>query len=172
MRVFADPSSLDVDSATKEIYERLKTLRNDPNVGDDDEKIAHAYSTFKGREQFEYRDKLNAFAFSSSSSSGSGSPPFKVPPDEREWKVPEWCVEAYENMVDLRKEWKRIMEAGEAEDWVKGVGEGKDGKEEWAAVLRRLLERAKERRQIDEGEGNLKDDPGKVDTEREPEKVV
>ncbi|EJC99304.1 FAD/NAD-binding domain-containing protein [Fomitiporia mediterranea MF3/22] len=127
VHAFADPASLDVSAETQEIYSRIAILRADPNIGDSDNSLAHAWHTFRGREQFDYRDALHDFAGLTGD----------------EWRVPEWTVEAYANMNELRKLWKEIVAAGEADDWVRGVGEG--GEEEWVEVMKKLLEMAKKR---------------------------
>lgn len=125
VRVFADPSALDSDTEQHAIVSQLDALRSDPEIGNNPYALAHAWHRFKGREQFDYRDAMHALAG------------FKG----EEWQVPEWTKIAYENMAKLRKTWKLLLETGEAEDWVRGVGEG--GKHEWVEVMWKLLERAK-----------------------------
>lgn len=120
---FSDPSALSLPDETAAIHARLAALRSDPEVGSSPSRIAGAWHRFKGREQFEYRDALHAFA-------GLDAP---------EWRAPEWCVEAYENMLELRKAWKGAVESGEAEELVKGVGEG--GNQEWVELIERMLEK-------------------------------
>ena len=44
----------------------------------------------------------------------------------------------------LRAEWRKLEKSGEAEDWVKGVGEG--GMDEWIELMRRVARRADEKK--------------------------
>ena len=142
VKVFSDPAALDIPAEIQAIHERLSSIRSNPDLAppepdaSQDSIIAHYWHIFKGGEQFIYRDALHAF------SGLTGD----------EWKVPEWVIESYENMADMRKIWKEIIERGEVEKWCKGVGEkgGEEGKEEWVAVMRRLLEIVKERKMADE----------------------
>ncbi|KAF8345290.1 hypothetical protein F5887DRAFT_967593 [Amanita rubescens] len=56
-------------------------------------------------------------------------------------KVEKWVELAYANKAVLRQVWRMLEKSGEAEKWVKGVGE--KGKEEWVALLDSLLKKAK-----------------------------
>ncbi|OCB90028.1 FAD/NAD-binding domain-containing protein [Sanghuangporus baumii] len=160
VKVFSDQSALDVPTEIQSIHERLASIRSNPDIippepnSNEDSIIAHYWHTFKGREQFIYRDALHAF------SGLTGD----------EWKVPEWVMESYENMVEMRKLWKEIVEKGEDEKWCKGVGEkgGEEGKEEWVEVMRRLLGMVRERKEAD----GLADKLNGPVPEVEPEKVV
>ena len=95
-----------------------------------DVKIAAAFHRFIGHEQFQYRNQLHGFA-------GEG--------DER--RVADWVIEMYDKKDILRRVWRGLERSGEAEDWVKHVGEG--GTHEWVDLLRRMLRRAEERGDVE-----------------------
>ncbi|TRM56511.1 hypothetical protein BD626DRAFT_541282 [Schizophyllum amplum] len=56
--------------------------------------------------------------------------------------VQEWEKELFEHMFVLRRLWVEIVERGEAEAWLKGVGEG--GVEDWMEMARKMLREAGE----------------------------
>lgn len=122
VKVFANPETLEPVREAEQIVARYEMLNEE--CRGDPERIAHSWPRFRGREQFEYRDALHAFA-------GLGG---------QEWKVRDWEVEMYERSAAMRTEWRAIEAAGEAEKWVKGVGEG--GVQEWVDLMRRVVDRA------------------------------
>lgn len=154
--VYAHPEAVDSpaaqEEARKEMQRKLDELCADEDVGVDG--VPHAWHMFKGREQFEYRDKLHAFAglsldgtidgthdtsvlhFEAAASSGKSSPI-----SEEGWRVPEWTKEMYANMGELRTAWKELVQEGKGESWVRGVGFGKGakGRQEWVHVMHRIL---------------------------------
>lgn len=131
LKAFAEPASLDPAAEAVDIVSRYQMLRE--IVGDDERAIARLWHHLED-EQFEYRDDLHQFA------GGAYAGP--------EWKVPEWVVEIWEQKITLRNEWKDLVKAGEAEDWVRGVGEagGEEGELQWIEMMRRLVKRAEDRK--------------------------
>ena len=106
---------------------RLRLGTDDPLV------IAKAWHRFEPLEQFVYREALRDYVL------GSG-------PD-----VEEWEREMYLSKDLLRKVWVELEKRGEAEEWVKGVGEGDraneggEGRKEWVEVMRRMKKWGDER---------------------------
>ncbi|GLB42154.1 putative FMO family protein [Lyophyllum shimeji] len=143
---FEDRERLDSTREAVEVVTRYEALRE--RVGSDDPTaIAKAWHRFEPLEQFDYRDALYDFVSSprdgdleavwesrsvEGSSNGIG----------RGARVPEWEKEAYLAKDVLRKAWVRLEERGEAEEWVRGVGEG--GLHEWVEMMRRLKTWAEE----------------------------
>ncbi|THH28353.1 hypothetical protein EUX98_g5835 [Antrodiella citrinella] len=128
LRVFATPESLDPTREAVDIVSRYEDIRarlhsSAPLA------IAKVWHMLEEEHQFNYRDDLHAFA----------GPPY----DGELWKVPSWVKEFYPEKVILRQEWRRLEKSGEAEDWVRGVGEG--GIQEWIDLMRLLVKRAKDR---------------------------
>ncbi|KAH9939545.1 FAD/NAD-P-binding domain-containing protein [Amylocystis lapponica] len=125
VRVFAEPAALDAAQEARAVVARHAALRTE--LGTDDEAaLAREWLRFKVAEQFAYRDALDVLA-------GSGE------------RVPAWASEIYPRSLELREEWRALERAGEAEKWVRGVGEG--GTEEWVDLMRRLLRRRDERKE-------------------------
>lgn len=64
--------------------------------------------------------------------------------------MPDWVLEAWEEKVTLRAEWKDLVKIGEAEKWVAGVGAsgGKEAEQEWVGLMKRLVQRAKDREAV------------------------
>ncbi|KAI0764621.1 FAD/NAD-P-binding domain-containing protein [Trametes elegans] len=91
--------------------------------------IARAWHRFDEPEaQYAYRDELHAFA---------GHPE----------RVQPWELEVFNAKGVLREEWRDLERTGHADEWVRGVGAagGKEGLEEWLALMKRLQKRAEER---------------------------
>lgn len=121
VRVFADPSALDptreaVDIITR--YEELKAMYGDSQLA-----IAKAWHTIEDK-QFDYRDEMYEFA---------GGKPRVIAAD--------WEKEMYAERRALRAAWRDLEKAGQADEWVKGVGEG--GTHEWVDMMQRLLKHAR-----------------------------
>lgn len=130
LKAFADPQALDLAAETADIVARYEELR--AQVGDNEPSIARLWHKME-REQFEYRDSLHQFVGGEYAS--------------KEWMVPDWVLEAWENKIILRGEWKSLVKLGEAEKWVEGVGKsgGKEAEQEWIELMRRVVQRAKDR---------------------------
>jgi len=123
LKAFAQPEILDPTQEAVGVISRYEELRH--KVGDSDLHIAAKWHVFAPQEQFDYRDDLHAFA-------GEAA------------QVPKWVREMYDKRDVLRAEWRDLERIGEAEKWVRGVGEG--GVEDWIELMRKLLKRADERK--------------------------
>jgi Flavin-binding monooxygenase-like len=124
VKVISSPSSLNTNLESLAIITRYESLRT--KYSDDTLAIAKAWHKARGHEQFEYRDQLCVFAGI-----------------DGEVRVEEWEKEMYDEKVGLRIVWRELEESGEAEEWVRDVGEG--GQEEWVQLMKRLLRRWRER---------------------------
>ena len=125
IKVFENPSSLDVTQEAVDLvtrYEKLRALH-----GDDPLKIARHWHKFDGEEQWEYRDELYKLAETN---------------DFPRVVVADWEREMYSEKNRLREIWQELEASGEADDWVEGVGEG--GLQEWVDLTRRMLRRTRE----------------------------
>ena len=125
VRVLTDPSALDVAAEAVAIVERARALAKEEGT-DDPLQLAKAWSRFGPHEPFEYRAELHAFAKPGT-----------------EWRAPDWEVEFWDRKDALRAEWKEVVKSGQADEWVKGVGER--GVQEWVDLCRRLLKRRDDR---------------------------
>lgn len=124
VRVFTAPGALDPLRETVALVARYHALREE--CSGDDRAVAHRWHRFRAHEQFTYRDTLHEFA-------GFPGP---------EWRVRDWEVEMYDHKTELRREWRALEAAGEAEDWVRGIGAGADPTQEWVDLMRKLLKRS------------------------------
>lgn len=130
--VFRDPSILNADNnltrETNLVITKFQALYKESNgddvliakrwhVFDEEPKSSELYS----ESQFDFRDELMEFA-------GHLDP---------ESRVPDWVRDAYATKVILRTRWKELERRGEADDWVRGVGEG--GVEEWIKLMKKIL---------------------------------
>lgn len=94
------------------------------------EPISRLWFRFGQHESFTYRRELHKFAQSSST-----------------WEPHPWEIELWDRRDSIRSEWKELVKKGEADEWVKGVGEkgGEEGMMEWVEVCRKLVKRYDER---------------------------
>lgn len=132
VRVFSDPGALDPTREAVGIVTRYEELK--AACGDDQLAIAKAWHTTPDGEQFDYRDEMYAFA---------GGKPRVV--------VADWERDMYKQKGVLRAAWRELERTGEADGWVKGVGEGGNG--EWVDMMRRLLKHAE--KQSEQGSEEL-----------------
>ncbi|KIL63137.1 hypothetical protein M378DRAFT_80106, partial [Amanita muscaria Koide BX008] len=123
LHVFIHPEAFNSTQEAIDVITRYEELRS--HTGDDMRGIAKAWDVMPV-EQFDYRDQLHEFA--------AGT--FEVV------KVEEWEKVMLKNTVVLRTVWRELERSGEADEWVKGVGE--NGTHEWVSLLQRMLEKAKE----------------------------
>lgn len=130
LAAFADPSVLDTQAEAQGIVARYEHLRAHFGPAASEAHIAAAWHVFAPQMQFDYRDELHALI-------GSGA------------RVPAWVREFYDARDVLRAEWRELERAGEAEEWVRGVGKG--GVDEWVELMRRVLEHAQKRPKKEEG---------------------
>ncbi|KAI0349704.1 FAD/NAD(P)-binding domain-containing protein [Trametes cingulata] len=118
LKVFSDPSSLDVEreaAAVRARYEQFRAAK-----GDDEVAIADAWFRFGFKEQFDYRDELYEFVGT-------------------EYRIPQWERELFEQKDLLRERCRELERKGEAEAWLRGVGSGPDPVQEWADFMWRVL---------------------------------
>ncbi|TFY51659.1 hypothetical protein EVJ58_g10450 [Rhodofomes roseus] len=124
LAAFADPSILNTETEAAGIVERYEHLRARLGAEASESHIAAAWHVFAPQMQFDYRDELHEL----------------IGCEER---VPKWVREVYDKRDVLRAEWRELERIGEAEEWVRGVGEG--GVEEWVQLMRKVCKRAEER---------------------------
>ncbi|OSD01460.1 FAD/NAD(P)-binding domain-containing protein [Trametes coccinea BRFM310] len=121
LKVFSDPTSLDLEreaEALKSRYEHFRALK-----GDDEVAIADAWFRFGIKEQFDYRDELYEFVGT-------------------DYRIPRWERELFEQKDLLRERCRELERDGEAEAWLRGVGTGPNPVEEWADFMWKVLEGA------------------------------
>ncbi|KAG9219799.1 hypothetical protein CCMSSC00406_0008176 [Pleurotus cornucopiae] len=150
VHAFANPDAIDDTEEAVDIITHYEDLRRETGDIDADamsEKISKMWHVCRGDKQFSYRDELHRFA-------------------ERDGLgvvvVPDWIKEAYEKKEVLRELWVDLVSKGEADDWVRGVGE--KGEHEWVDVLRRMIQYAenREKRLAGKEENNIVGDIAKL----------
>ena len=131
LKAFADPTSLDPAREAVDIVSRYEELR--AQFGDNELAIARAWHKME-IEQFAYRDALHRFVGGEYAT--------------QEWMVPDWVLEIWHQKLTLRAEWKELVRIGEAEKWAEGVGRsgGEEGIQEWVVMMRRVIQRAEQRK--------------------------
>lgn len=125
VRVFSDPDALDPIVESFIIRDRYEALTKKFDNASPEE-IMQKWVYYSGKEEYEYRDALNAFA---------GYVGAK-------WTVPRWSYEFVDldKRILLRRAWTELVASGEADAWIERVGEG--GEQEWVDLMRRLCARA------------------------------
>jgi hypothetical protein len=121
VHAFANPTAFDIESETCDLLARYAEVS--APVNGNPTAIARKWSVFKEEEQWIYQDRLYEFA-------------------GEDIRVPQWRKDMYHAKGLLRSFWVELERRGEADDWVRGVGEG--GAEEWMALLQKLLKAAEE----------------------------
>ncbi|KAH6917985.1 flavin-containing monooxygenase/FMO family protein [Coprinopsis sp. MPI-PUGE-AT-0042] len=131
LAAFAHPEKLDLTKESVEIMSRYQELRGTlwgtSPESDEVKGIAKAWHRFEPMDQYDYRDRLSEFVGSS-------------------LRVPKWERELYWRKDILRETWVALEQSREAEEWVKGVGQG--GMQEWVDLLWRLVERDEKSRTV------------------------
>ncbi|KAH7926682.1 FAD/NAD(P)-binding domain-containing protein [Leucogyrophana mollusca] len=127
VRVFSDPSSLDTTHEAIDIITRSEQLQAAGALTP--LQLSKAWHRFEEHQQFDYRNEMYEFAGRSR-------------PSDEVIVVPDWEREMYHEKELLRTAWREVEQRGEAEKWVKGVGEG--GVQEWVELMRSLLRWAKQ----------------------------
>ena len=117
-KVFAHSGSLDKVEESRRILARYNELRD--KWGDDTTVIAKQWHKLAESEQFSYRRDLLDIA------------------EAPQWYPEDWAEEIYCAKGELREAWRKLEKNGEADDWVRDVGE--EGRESWVAMMRRLLQ--------------------------------
>ncbi|CCM04891.1 uncharacterized protein FIBRA_07087 [Fibroporia radiculosa] len=128
LKIFERPELLDPTQEAVGVVTRYEHLRQ--RMGDSDIHIASAWHVFAPQAQYDYRDELHALV------------------GDDESRVATWVRDMYDQRDVLRAEWRDLERRGEANDWVRGVGEG--GTKEWVELMQKLLKRADERKTKEE----------------------
>ncbi|KAJ6588830.1 hypothetical protein B0H19DRAFT_1101379 [Mycena capillaripes] len=121
LHAFANPAAFDVERESGDLlarYDEIAAL-----VKWDPAAIARMWIRFREGEQWPYQDGLFEFA-------------------GEDFRVPQWRKDAYNAKALLRSFWVELERRGEADDWVRGVGER--GADEWVTLLQKLLQAAEE----------------------------
>ncbi|KAJ6595741.1 FAD/NAD(P)-binding domain-containing protein [Mycena vulgaris] len=121
VHAFAHPESFDIETETRSVLARYAELEalSKGNLA----AIARLWSVFDFEEQFDYQDRLYQFA-------------------GVDIRVPQWRKDMYGAKALLRRFWVELERRGEADDWVRGVGQ--NGAHEWVELLHKLLRAAEE----------------------------
>jgi len=125
VKLWTSPELFNVDAEVDLLISRYKTLKD--SLGGDELEVAKRYFKFGLREQFQYRDEIYTLVY------GSDEEMLK------KYRAPDWHEKMYLNMSPLRAEWEEMERTGEAEEFVKGVGEV--SRDEWEKVMHKLLDR-------------------------------
>ena len=130
LEAFSDPNSIDLVAEANEVLARYRKLRT--MYPTDKVAFARAWHNLNDAEQLQYRQNMHRCTQSERISDDFGM-------------VPGWVHEVFENKAVLRKEWQRLVKHGEASKWVQGVGEagGEEGVQQWVDLMRRIVERAR-----------------------------
>jgi hypothetical protein len=134
VKLWASPELLDVDAEVDTIISRYDELKD--KFEGNESQVAKRYFTFGTPEQIHYRDELYILAYRD---------------DEETLKkyiTPDWHETMFINNPLLRAEWQEMERTGEAEGFVKRVGEA--SREEWEKLMYKLLERVLEKREMPE----------------------
>ncbi|KAI0631070.1 FAD/NAD(P)-binding domain-containing protein [Trametes polyzona] len=140
LKVFADPSSLDLAREADALRARYdafrtslasKTASLNPSAASDpasearalEVAIADAWFRFGFTEQFDYRDELYEFVGTA-------------------YRVPTWERELFEEKDLLREKCRELDRRGLAAEWLRGVGAGTDPVQEWADFMWKVLKEA------------------------------
>ncbi|KAJ7485386.1 FAD/NAD(P)-binding domain-containing protein [Mycena latifolia] len=121
LHAFAHPESFDIEAETRGVLARYAELG--APVDGNPAAIARLWSVFKLDEQFSYQDRLYEFAGA-------------------DIRVPQWRKDMYEAKALLRRFWVELERRGDADEWVRGVGQ--NGPHEWVDLLQKLLRAAEE----------------------------
>ena len=136
VKLWTSPELLNVDAEVDLLVSRYKILKD--RFEGDELQVAKHYFTFEPHEQFQYRDEIYTLLYG----------------DEeeilRKYLTPDWHEKMYVNTPLLRAEWEEMERTGEAEEFVKGVGEV--SRDEWEKLMYRLLDRVIEKLDIQTNE--------------------
>jgi len=132
VKLWTSPELLDVDSEIDAVTSRYEMLKD--RYEGDEFQAAKRYFSFDPPEQFQYRDGLYTLAYRG---------------DEEKLKSylsPAWHKKMYLYAAILRAEWEEMGKTGEAEDFVKGVGEVSS--DEWEGDAQTVVKSVGEERDI------------------------
>ncbi|THU93409.1 FAD/NAD(P)-binding domain-containing protein [Dendrothele bispora CBS 962.96] len=156
VHVFGNPHTLDSTREAVDVVSRYEELRirvstATGSIKDEEHErrmIAHIWHKFEGHQQFDYRDELYAFA---DASQYPNSGPDAVEGISGRVLVEPWEKVMCDETAILRRFWVELEKRGEAESWLKGVGEsgGDEGRREWVTLLERMLKAAREEEQLE-----------------------
>ena len=125
VKIWTSPELFNVDAEVDLLISRYERLKD--GLGGDELQVAKHFFKFGLHEQFQYREEIYTLVYGD---------------DEemlRKYLAPDWHEKMYLNMSPLRAEWEEMERTGEAEEFVKGVGEV--SREEWKKVMYKLLDR-------------------------------
>jgi len=125
VKLWTTPELLDVDAEIGTIISRYEKLKN--KLGGDEIQVAKRYFVLGILEQIRYRDELYTIAY------GEDEEMLK------KYLTPAWHEDMFLYTAQMRAEWERMEETGEADEFVKGVGEV--SRDEWEKLMHKLLER-------------------------------
>ena len=134
VKLWTSPELLNVEAEVEAIISRYERLKD--KFEGDEFQVAKRYFAFDIPEQFHYRDELFTLAY------GEDEETLK------KYLVPAWHEDMHLYTSLLRAEWERMEETGEADDFVRGVGEA--SRDEWERLMYKLLERVLAKREISE----------------------
>ena len=134
VKLWTSPELLDVDAEVGAIISRYERLKD--KFEGNEFRVAKRYFRFDPQEQFRYRDELYTLAY------GEDKETLK------KYLTPGWQEEMYSHKNLLETEWEMLERTGEAEDFVKGVGEASN--DEWEGLMHKLLERVLRKGELSE----------------------
>ena len=127
LKVFADPTTLDLAREADVVHMRYKAFREELSAKskgrDIDIAIADAWFRFEFKEMFDYRDELYEFV----------GDPYRITQSERD---------LFAEKDFVREQWRAIERAGEAEEWLRGVGAGANPAQEWEDHMWKVYHRS------------------------------
>lgn len=139
LHVFTLPTTLDLHQELADVTQRYHRLlaryrgnKGSTNYDDDVNErkcammVEKRWHYFEGLEYFDYLGQLETFVRRGS-----------ISDENSKVRDLEWKKKFFGNRMRLQKIWVTLEERGEAETWVRGVGEG--GPEEWVDLMEKLL---------------------------------
>jgi hypothetical protein len=123
--VFAEPQALDVERERAAVLARAEEMQRTLSP----EELAKRWHEF-GTDMIPFINGMNALA------GDLGVPGSELPP------VAAWQHELLNYALYMRNVWRKIVYAGEADEWVRDVGEG--GPHEWIDLMRKVVQRGQE----------------------------
>lgn len=132
-RVFGNAGALDMSQEANAILKRYEDIQEENGQEGTEVEMAKKWHVFKAHEQFDYRDEMHRFGANAKAT-------FPIHDDTKLVIVEEWEKEMYNKKDVLRKVWVDLVHKGQADDFVKGIGEG--GREEWIDLMKKMLEMA------------------------------
>ncbi|KAG2008749.1 flavin-containing monooxygenase/FMO family protein [Coprinopsis cinerea AmutBmut pab1-1] len=162
LAAFAHPENIDLTKEAVEVMNRYYELLPTGTMNQDPDEalkvVMKNWHKFEPQDQYDYRDNLASFVdFISSPAppSATSSPTLPTTTSTPTPKVPSYERYFYSLKDILRSTWVKLEKSGEAEEWVRGVGQGgletsdsderlKKAKEEWVELMHRVVRRGEE----------------------------